>query len=278
MSPEKIEINGRPVASDPKRYEDGLPPAPEPERYAALRAPRRVEIDGDLSKPVWQAAPWTNDFVDIEGDLKPRPFHRTRAKMLWDEHRFYVAAEMEEPHLWGTLTQRDQVIFQDNDFEVFLDASGEGKNYYELEVNALGTLWDLHLPLPYRAGGQAETQWRFCGVEVAVRLDGTLNDPRDTDRGWQVEIAIPYASLNRHARDARGHHQLGRAPEFGETWAVDFSRVHWDLDVVDGPEGPRYQKRPNRPEYNWVWSPTGMIDMHLPRRWGQVTFEKQLAR
>ena len=44
---DKIEINGRPVAADPERYEDGLPSAPEPERYSALRAPRRIEIDGD---------------------------------------------------------------------------------------------------------------------------------------------------------------------------------------------------------------------------------------
>ena len=51
---------------------------------------------------------------------------------------FYVAAEMEEPHVWGTLTQHDAVIFQDNDFEVFIDPDGDNHEYYEFEINALG--------------------------------------------------------------------------------------------------------------------------------------------
>src|SRR5438105_52985 len=36
-------------------------------------------LDGKLDKPAWQAVPWTEDFVDIEGGLKPRPRFRTRA-------------------------------------------------------------------------------------------------------------------------------------------------------------------------------------------------------
>ena len=92
-----------------------------------------------------RSAPWTNSFVDIEGDLKPKPYHDTKAKMLWDENYFYFAALMEEPHVWGKLTDRDAVIYKDNDFEIFLDPDGDTHNYYELEVNALGTEWDLIL-------------------------------------------------------------------------------------------------------------------------------------
>src|SRR5262245_61859807 len=111
-----------------------LPPAPPPLRYLCRRAGAPLAIDGDLAKPAWQAAPWTDDFVDIEGDLKPCPPLRTRARMLWDDACFYVAAEMEEPHVWATLTQRDSVIFHDNDFEVFLNPTRDTKNYYELEI------------------------------------------------------------------------------------------------------------------------------------------------
>jgi len=75
--------------------------------------------------------------------------------MLWDDTYFYVAAQLEEPDVWATLTQRDTVIFYDNDFEVFIDPDGDTHNYYELEVNAFGTLWDLMLLTPYRDGGPA---------------------------------------------------------------------------------------------------------------------------
>jgi hypothetical protein len=117
-----------------------------PRTYECRRSPDPLRIDGRLDEPAWTAAPWTDLFVDIEGDAKPRPRFRTRAKMLWDDRNFYIAADLEEPHVWATLTKHDAVIFHDNDFEIFLDPNGDTLEYYELEVNAINTTWDLFLP------------------------------------------------------------------------------------------------------------------------------------
>ena len=73
--------------------------------------------------------------------------------------------------------------------------TGDGLAYYELEINALGTEFDLFLDKPYRSGGSAHIAWDMEGLRTAVRLDGTINDPSDEDRGWTVEIAIPWAAL-----------------------------------------------------------------------------------
>src|SRR5690349_15525257 len=94
-----------------------LPKAQPAKHYVIHRAPGPVTIDGDINKQVWQSAAWTDDFVDIEGSLKPKPPLRTRVKMMWDDHNLYFAAQLEEPHVWATLTERDSVIFHDNDFE-----------------------------------------------------------------------------------------------------------------------------------------------------------------
>jgi hypothetical protein len=102
-----------------------------PKTYDCSRAKSSIKIDGRLDDAAWRAAPWTDYFVDIEGDKKPKPRFRTRAKMLWDDEYFYVAADMEEPHVWGTLTKHDSVIFHDNDFEVFIDPNGDTLEYYE---------------------------------------------------------------------------------------------------------------------------------------------------
>jgi hypothetical protein len=238
-----------------------LPPAPPAKTYVCYRTGAPIPIDGDITKPQWRAAPWTDDFVDIEGDLKPRPPLRTRVKMLWDDECFYVAAQMEEPHVWATLIERDSVIFRDNDFEVFLNPSKDTRNYYELEINALNTVWDLLLRKPYREGGKADNSFAIKGLRTAVRVHGTLNDPSDTDRGWDVEIAMPWAAFDAHTAAP------GR-PHDGETWKVNFSRVEWDTTVRNG----RYRKVKGRREHNWVWSPMGLIDMHLPERWGVVEF------
>ena len=245
-----------------------LPPAPPALHYVCPKVASPLTIDGDIHKKAWDAAPWTDDFVDIEGDKKPRPRFRTRAKMLWDDQCFYIAAEMEEPHVWGTLTQRDSVIFQDNDFEIFLNPTKDSKNYYELEINALNTVWDLTLPRPYREEGKADNSWDIAGLRSAVRVRGTINDPSDTDRGWDVELAIPWKAFDRHVGTA------SKAPEAGSTWRINFSRVEWDVEVVDG----KYRKVEGKPEHNWVWSPMGLIDMHLPDRWGYVAFHPGPAR
>jgi hypothetical protein len=232
----------------------------EPRGYLCHRAAAPLAIDGRLDDAAWRAAPWTADFVDIEGDKGPRPPLQTRAKMLWDDEFFYVGAELREPHLWATLRQHDSVIFHDNDFEVFIDPDGDNHEYYELEINALGTTWDLLLPRPYKAGGQAIDEWEIRGIRSAVTLDGTLNDPSDTDVGWSVELAFPWKALA--PRPER------RAPREGEQWRVNFSRVQWRLDT----NGGAYRKLPGAKESNWVWSPQHVIDMHRPEEWGYVQF------
>src|SRR4051812_31950852 len=63
----------------------GAPPA----GYVATRATAPIVVDGRLDDRAWADAPWTEDFVDIEGDRKPKPRFRTRAKMSWDDDYFY---------------------------------------------------------------------------------------------------------------------------------------------------------------------------------------------
>ena len=152
----------------------------EPNHYVSPRAAGPVKIDGVIDGE-WKRAPWTSDFVDIEGAAKPKPRFRTRAKMMWDAQYFYVAAELSEPHVWGTLTQHDAVIFHDNDFEVFVDPNGDTQEYFEFEMNALNTGWDLFLPKPYNQGGKADNGWEIPGLRTAVSVRGTLNDARDVD-------------------------------------------------------------------------------------------------
>lgn len=181
--------------------------------------------------------------------------------MLWDDDCLYIAAEMEEPNVWATLTERDSIIFHDNDFEVFLDPDGDAKSYFELEVNALNTVWDLWLETPYRDGGQADSTWFIEGLRTAVNVKGTINNPSDMDQGWSVEIAIPWKALE----DKAG---MPCPPKQGDIWRINFSRVQWQTTVKDG----KYAKVPNTPEDNWVWSPQGVIDMHQPEMWGYLEF------
>jgi hypothetical protein len=238
-----------------------------PYDYIAYRVGAPLDIDGRLDEPSWQRAPWTDYFADIEGRDRTTPRFKTRAKMLWDDQYFYVAADLEEPHVWATLTERDAVIYHDNDFEVFIDPDGDTHQYYEFEINAHGTEWDLLLIKPYRDGGPYMNAWQINGLKTAVQVWGTINQPGDIDQGWSVELAFPWEVLKECARG------MAIPPEDADQWRVNFSRVEWEVDV----ESEAYQKVPGRSEDNWVWSPQGLINMHFPEQWGSVQFSTAIA-
>src|SRR5215831_127726 len=170
-------------------------------------------------------------------------------------------AKLEEPHVWATLTNHDSVIFNDPDFEVFIDPRGETQPYYEFEMNALNTTWDLRLNKPYMDEGRADDSWEISDAKTAVQVRGTINNSSDKDQGWTIELAFPWRSLTRDARHPG-------PPKEGEQWRINFSRVEWQITATNG----AYRKVPRSPEDNWVWSPQGVVDMHRPEMWGIVQF------
>ncbi len=225
---------------------------PSPKSYDVHYTSTPIQIDGSLNDPAWKQAEWTTDFVDIEGSAKPVPRFHTRAKMLWDDKYLYIAAELEEPNVKAALTQHDSVIFHDNDFEVFVKPLPATASYYEFEMNALNTGWDLFLNKPYNQGGTPDNSWDIQGLKTAVAIQGTLNQPADTDHGWTLEIAYPLTAF-----ESRQHVP---SPGDGTQWRINFSRVEWKPGQLH--------------EDNWVWSPQGVINMHVPQQWGYLNFHK----
>ena len=221
-----------------------------PKSYDCFHTATAIKIDGKLDDPAWKKTGWTTNFVDIESASKPQPRFRTRVKMLWDDQYLYIAAELEEPDVKATLTQHDSVIFHDNDFEVFIKPLPDTESYYEFEMNALNTGWDLYLDKPYNNHGKADNSWDIPGLKTAVAIQGTLNNSNYKDHGWTLEIAYPWQAFQSR--------QQVPQPRAGTVWRINFSRVEWKTGQ------PR--------EDNWVWSPQGVINMHVPEQWGYLNF------
>lgn len=230
-------------------------------KYECTKTESPPKIDGQLNDPSWEQALWTESFVNIEGIQKTLPPYRTRVKILWDNQYLYIGAELTEPHVWATLTNHDSIVYHDNDFEVFIDPEGDERDYVEIEINAFNTVFDLLLKKTYRKGGPAIHEWNVKNLRTAVYINGTLNDPLDIDHGWSVELAIPWQTFNLSR-------QSPAPPESNDIWRMNFSRVQWKHVVRSG----RYQKIPDMPEENSVWSPQGEMNMHIPDRWGYVLF------
>lgn len=235
-------------------------------KYVIYKTISEMNIDGRPLESSWEHAEWSEYFIDIEGEGMPLPLHKTRFKMLWDDSNLYVLAKLEEPHIWAYYDTMDMIVYHENDFEIFIDPNGDTHQYYEFELNARNTLFDLFLPKPYRNGGGAVIKWNADSFKSAVWLNGTLNDPGDTDKHWYVEVAIPFSSLS-----TDGSYTV---PEENSYWKINFSRVQWQTEIVDGKYIRKMDESGEKllPENNWVWSPQGVINMHYPERWGLAMF------
>lgn len=242
-----------------------------PKGYVCYRASDSIRIDGLDNEKSWRDAPSTDAFVDISGYHFPAPRYQTTAKMLWDDNYLYIFAELEEPHIWANLTRRDTIVYYENDFEVFIDPVGEGHNYFEIETNAIGTVFDLALTKPYRAprGTFVQFQWNCPGLKLATHHNGRINDPEGTDHSWTVEMAIPHEAFAS---------EFDNYLKAGNYIRINFSRVEWQFDL----NGKTYGRKKGSdgkylPEDNWVWTPAGQIAMHMPERWGYLYLSEKTA-
>ncbi|GAA2753619.1 carbohydrate-binding family 9-like protein [Amnibacterium kyonggiense] len=236
-------------------------PADRVARAVAFRAATPPDLDGRLAADCWRRAAWSPRFVDlVSGEAVPLA---TRGAVLWDDEHLYLGFRIEQPQVTATLTERDAHIWLDDDVEVFV--AGDDA-YYELEVNAFNTVyevlfrWGEHPDgTPWDGVGFRHPRgprtgfWDFDlpGLRTAVHVDGALNDPTTVDRGWSVEIALPWSGLAAVAGDRR------LPPADGDAWRIALSRFNREHGEDSG---------------GWAWSPHGVWDSHIPELFPLVTF------
>ncbi|MEZ4589808.1 MAG: carbohydrate-binding family 9-like protein [Chloroflexota bacterium] len=269
----------------------------EPVRYVCYRTEETLTVNGRLDHPAWQLAPKSRRFVDMASGAPG--YYDTRMAALWNDTHLHIGFWVEEPFVEAHHTERDAIIFQENDVEIFIDG---GDCYYELELNALGTIYevlfiwrdayrrgsrfdvpefDLLDRQPLTFGGDydrtpasfwrgthprglrwAFLDWDLPGLQVATHIEGTLNDHSDLDKGWTAEIALPWSGMNWLAN--------GRSlpPQNGDEWRIFFGRFQKLLNA-----GQEVQPHPA-----WVLSPHGVYDTHQPDRFPIVTFSTETVK
>ena len=235
----------------------------EPKSYTLFKASAPLNMDGELNEKSWTDAPWTEYFIDIEGDLKPAPAYKTRVKMLWDANYLYVAAEMEEPHLWANKQPEKDIIFRDNVFKIFIDPDNNMNDDFEIQINPQNKMLFLIMNKPYRDAGTPVTGWNPIAYKSGVKLLGTINNSGDTDKGWLAEIAIPLAALKFDPLNAKQN----------TNFRINFLRTNFDFIVKEGV----YLKAMDNngkafPPHYSCFTSQGIINMHYPERWAYTVF------
>jgi hypothetical protein len=238
--------------------------------------------DGRAASEIWAAAERTPRFVDML--TGGRTIHDTQAMVVWDDTNLYIAYQVEEPFVHAKFTQHNDPIYYDNDVEFFIAGRDA---YYEFEINAFNTVYEVFFIWneAYEKGGFAKApefaraklqpfngvgftthprggrlgnfNWSFPGLKTAVHVDGTINDDKDRDRGWTVELALPWKGLEWLAKAE----ERALPPREGDLWRMDFSRFNTYKEAT-----------PAKDSGGWVWSRHGVWDSHVPECFVQVTF------
>ncbi len=233
-----------------------------PRYYVIYRATDTITIDGDINEKAWQDAEWLDSFIDHQYPYAPSPWKTTRVKMIYDAEYVYVAAQLQEENVWGHLSKRDAIVYYDNDFEIFLDPTANGINYFEFELNALNTMFDMWHELDNWRGAYADPVFDSKGTRHAIKVDGTLNYHYDIDKGWNVEVKIPLKELK------EWNPEMSYPIKRGDIWRINFSRVQY-MHV--------YTQLfpyllPFSPSEDWVLGPTDTGDLHIPELWPIAVF------
>jgi Carbohydrate family 9 binding domain-like len=195
------------------------PPLPT---YRAAHAAGPIAVDGRLDERAWAGAQRV-ELVDTLTGNPPR--YRTEVRLLWDEAALYVAFVCEDDEVWVRPGRRDDdPIYEDEVVEIFLDPSGAGHGYAEVEVSPANVRFDARFAAP-RADLEGARRWS-SGVRTAAQVDGAVtvgDEPPAPARGWTVEIALPWAVL-------------GLEPRGGERWRMNLYRLenHNRRKAVEG--------------------------------------------
>lgn len=241
----------------------------EPKSYTLYTVKTPIKIDGDLNEKVWIDSPWSDLFIDIEGDLKPAPANKTRVKMMWDEKYLYIAAQLEEPHVWANKRPEKDIIFRDNVFKIFIDPDNNMNDDFEIQINPQNNMLFLIMNKPYRDGGVPVSGWEPIGYQSAVKINGTINKSEDIDEGWTAEIALPLSAFSFNPKDAKQNTRF----------RINFLRTNFDFSVKDGVYSKALDSTGKAfPPHYACWTSQGIINMHYPERWGYTIFSEKPAR
>jgi hypothetical protein len=189
--------------------------ATEPRPRAAVtelsvpRATSEIHVDGELDDAAWnESAARTGAFVT--GADVARPY--SDARLAWRDGVLYVALYAADEDIVAPTMTHDAPLWTGDSFHLVFR---RGALERSIDVSPRGVMTDGER----NGGGNFDARWE-SRARIAVDSDGTVDDSKDEDEEWIVEMAIPLK-------------ELGLADAAGERIGLEISRC----DRVRGADG-----------------------------------------
>lgn len=152
------------------------------------------------------------------------------------------------------------IMYIDRFAKIFLDPDGDGINYLETHINPVGNTFTCWYELPLQgcpdlgirnSENRADLLYAMPGMNLAVHVDGTINNPNDIDNAWTIEVALPWETLKNFSVKKR-------APLPGEAWGMHLARV--------------YRRQINTRNEYWGWPFLDVCASHQTEKYGKLRF------
>jgi hypothetical protein len=222
--------------------------------YKAVKNNNVIEIDGKLNETMWQKAEACSldYFYNVE---KLNDKQKTQFRMLWDDENLYVFFECTDQFITARENKRDGEPYFDDCAEIFLIPAADSLNmHFGFELNLYKTANDFIFLNKINKGEKFVIKGYDPDYQVAVSINGTVNDNSDIDKGWTMEMAIPLKVFN-----GVGYPSVSE----GVKWA--FLAVRQDRNDA---EGDRRSTSTIYPIYDIS------KNVHQPNRFGLLEFVK----
>jgi Domain of unknown function (DUF4838)/Carbohydrate family 9 binding domain-like len=193
----------------------------------------KITIDGKLNDSAWKKSAQVYLSPYLGGTSKIR----TVVSALKDDKYLYFAFDCEEPEISRIIATKrqynDSGIWRDSEVELFLNPSGDRKNYYQWMINAAGSMTDIKCK-KNGSGNSGDVKWD-SNAKFAIS--------KGKDR-WFAEIAVPISDLE-------GFNKKGFPANFNRNRIIDSKK--------------KYQKL-------FTWSPFLRTGFHDLQNFGSVVF------
>ena len=152
-----------------------------------------ITLDGDLDDPGWRGAvAQTGAFLD-KGGMIAKPF--SEARLTWGDGVLYMSLYAADEDIRAEVTAADGQVWRDDSFHFVFD-DGKDERVFDVSVNGVIADGTRISAGTADGGGRPPTDFAWSSdAHVSREIDGTLNDPRDDDEEWALEIAIPLESI-----------------------------------------------------------------------------------
>lgn len=116
----------------------------------------------------------------------------TTVRICYDAAALYVRFDCRDRDIWGTYTERDQPIYDEEVVEVFIVAgAAEPTRYKEFQVSPNGVLFDaaIYNPTSTRADLKWDATWNCADIRWMAQRNDVAGE-------WWGAFAIPWACIS----------------------------------------------------------------------------------